>query len=98
MSVETMKIPEPIIEPATTAVASHRPRPRTNWGPGAEAAGIAPMALAALFTRPGRASLLPPAGRGCPGAVGGQFTVVTAVTEIDGHTDAEPDDQAGPVV
>ena len=30
MSAETMKMPEPIIEPATTAVASHSPRPRTN--------------------------------------------------------------------
>src|SRR5262245_2758294 len=30
MSAETMKMPEPIIEPTTTAVASKRPRPRVN--------------------------------------------------------------------
>ena len=30
MSAETMKIPEPIIEPTTTIVASNSPRPRLN--------------------------------------------------------------------
>jgi hypothetical protein len=30
MSAETMKIPEPIIEPITMAVAEKRPIPRTN--------------------------------------------------------------------
>ena len=30
MSAETMKIPEPIIEPTTTIVASNSPSPRLN--------------------------------------------------------------------
>ena len=30
MSAETMKMPEPIIEPTTTIVASNRPSPRLN--------------------------------------------------------------------
>jgi hypothetical protein len=30
MSAETMKIPEPIIEPATTIVESNKPKPRTK--------------------------------------------------------------------
>jgi hypothetical protein len=30
ISAETMKMPDPIIEPMTTAVASNRPRPRVN--------------------------------------------------------------------
>jgi len=30
MSADTMKMPEPIIEPTTTIVASNRPRPRVN--------------------------------------------------------------------
>src|SRR5215469_2171591 len=30
MSAETMKMPEPIIEPTTMVVESKRPRPRTN--------------------------------------------------------------------
>ncbi len=30
MSADTMKIPEPIIEPTTTIVASNNPRPRLN--------------------------------------------------------------------
>src|SRR6185503_18839812 len=30
MSAETMKIPEPIIDPTTTIVESYRPRPRWN--------------------------------------------------------------------
>ena len=30
MSADTMKMPEPIIEPTTTIVESYRPRPRVN--------------------------------------------------------------------
>jgi len=30
MSAETMKMPEPIIEPTTIVVESNKPRPRTN--------------------------------------------------------------------
>jgi len=30
MSADTMKIPDPIIDPTTTMVASNRPRPRLN--------------------------------------------------------------------
>jgi hypothetical protein len=30
MSAETMKMPDPIIEPTTTIVESNRPRPRLN--------------------------------------------------------------------
>ncbi len=44
MSAETMKMPEPIIEPATIMVESSRPRPWTNFasagGAGVAVAGI----------------------------------------------------------
>ncbi|MNT63702.1 hypothetical protein D3C72_2015380 [compost metagenome] len=33
ISAETMKMPEPIIDPATIIVESSRPRPFTNCGP-----------------------------------------------------------------
>ncbi len=39
LSAETMKIPEPIIDPTTSAVASNRPMPRSS-----RPAGLAPGA------------------------------------------------------
>ena len=41
MSAETMKMPEPIIEPTTTIVESNSPRPRLNSVSSAVAAGDA---------------------------------------------------------
>ena len=32
MSAETMKMPDPIIDPMTIAVAEKRPKPCTKWG------------------------------------------------------------------
>jgi hypothetical protein len=41
MIADTMKIPEPIIEPATSIVESSRPRPLTNFCSATGVSGIA---------------------------------------------------------
>src|SRR5258706_6840409 len=50
MSAETMKIPEPIIEPATIMVASKRPRSRRN----PEAGGVEDASLTGAVSKPAR--------------------------------------------
>src|ERR1700720_1457347 len=54
MSADTMKMPEPIIEPATIIVESIRPRPRTNPGSAGAAlvSGFGRSGLMDLFAVP----------------------------------------------
>ncbi len=43
MSADTMKMPDPIIEPATSIVESKRPRPLVNSESSPAAAAVAPL-------------------------------------------------------
>src|SRR6266571_1332979 len=49
ISAETMKMPEPIIDPATIMVESSRPRPWTNFGSAGAAIISVPGMLGAVY-------------------------------------------------
>src|SRR5207249_4008355 len=97
MSAETMKMPEPIIEPATTAVASHRPSPRTSSSePSAtEAAAGAGRALEAML--PSSAATTAGGRGGVIGRQRQQAAVTHTVRGVDDEADGEPAHQARPV-
>src|ERR1700722_4053846 len=58
MSADTMKIPEPIIEPATIIVASSGPRPFTNW-PARLSCLVAPLCSGMGIRLPGKCDCVP---------------------------------------
>src|SRR5438270_12535029 len=89
MSALTMKIPEPIIDPATSMVASNGPSRR--WKPDTAgstfplAGSTSAVVIRSHFLRP------------CPAAQGlANQTVAIAVAEVDHQADCQPHDQADP--
>src|SRR5260370_42485146 len=76
ISAETMKMPEPIIEPVTSIVELVRPRPLTNSRSPDEVSGLARAWLVSMLNRPPGGAFRPNAfpldGATLPLLIGGE--------------------------